>query len=207
MQTLFPAIEQYVGQLSPENIPTERIATLQPLIDFIRNKKAAQQPVQLNFICTHNSRRSIFSQVWAQAMAHRFAVLHVSCYSGGTEATRIAPWIIETLQQVGFTITTDAPDSSNPLHHIAFAEEAAPVQGFSKKYNDPFNPARDFAAIMTCSEADAGCPIVHGAALRIPITYADPKVYDATPEAAVRYAERCLQIATEMHYIFSRATD
>jgi arsenate reductase len=46
--------------------------------------------------------------------------------------------------------------------------------GFSKKYDDEFNPKSEFAAIMTCSQADGGCPFIAGAEKRIPITYEDP---------------------------------
>ena len=52
--------------------------------------------------------------------------------------------------------------------------------------------------------ADAACPVVLGDALRVPIRYEDPKVADGTPQEAAVYDERCLQIATEMLYLFSR---
>ena len=59
---------------------------------------------------------------------------------------------------------------------------------------------------MTCSEADEACPVVLGAALRIPIRYEDPKIYDGTHEESTAYDARCLQIATEMLYLFSRVS-
>ncbi|MEO1256383.1 MAG: protein-tyrosine-phosphatase, partial [Bacteroidota bacterium] len=59
------------------------------------------------------------------------------------------------------------------------------------------------AAIMTCSEADAECPIVFGADSRIKLFYEDPKVSDGTSEEASTYDERCKQIAAEMYYAFS----
>ena len=57
---------------------------------------------------------------------------------------------------------------------------------------------------MTCSQADGGCPFIAGAEKRIPITFEDPKNSDNTPEQAQVYAERSLQIATEMFYVFSK---
>ena len=77
------------------------------------------------------------------------------------------------------------------------------MKGFSKKYNDDFNPKEHFAAVMTCSEADEACPIVFGATVRISLPYEDPKVADNTPEEEARYDERCRQIATEMFYVLS----
>ncbi|MGB5285031.1 MAG: hypothetical protein WBN29_11010, partial [Polyangiales bacterium] len=72
--------------------------------------------------------------------------------------------------------------------------------------DDPFNPADGFAAIMTCSDADDACPVVMGAAIRAPIRYRDPKAADGTAQEVQAYDERCLQIATEMLYLFSRVT-
>jgi arsenate reductase len=78
------------------------------------------------------------------------------------------------------------------------------MECFSKTYDDPVNPNEGFVAIMTCADADEACPVVSGAALRAPIRYDDPKVADGTPQEAAVYEERCLQIATEMLYLFSR---
>ena len=71
---LFPTIEQFVLNLKPAVITPERKEILQPLVDFIQAKTDNQEPVRLNFICTHNSRRSHLSQVWAQTMAHFYGL-------------------------------------------------------------------------------------------------------------------------------------
>ena len=74
---------------------------------------------------------------------------------------------------------------------------------FSKLFSDAFNPASEFAAIMTCSSADKGCPMVFGSDKRIPVTYEDPKKSDGTPQQTETYFNRSLEIATEMKYVFS----
>ena len=79
-----------------------------------------------------------------------------------------------------------------------------PIIGYSKTYEDPFNPQSEFAAIMTCSQADGDCPFIAGAEKRIPITYEDPKAFDNTPQQFKKYQERSLQIATELFYVFSQ---
>jgi len=43
---------------------------------------------------------------------------------------------------------------------------------------------------MVCSEADAECPLVKGAKLRISLPYLDPKIYDGSAFEAAKYAER-----------------
>ncbi len=187
----------------PETIPDERKAILQPLTDFIQSKVTNNQEIRMNFICTHNSRRSHLTQVWAQTMAYRFNIKNVFCYSGGTESTALSPMVAETLQNSGFEIKTIS-EGNNPIYSIKYAENEHPVIGFSKKLDDDFNPKSGFVAIMTCSQADAGCPFITGAEKRLPMTFEDPKAFDGTPQQTEKYRERSLQIATELFYVFSQ---
>jgi len=200
---LFKEIESIVGTFKFESITVERKAVLQPLIGFIQDKHTSDHEIRLNLICTHNSRRSHLSQVWAQTAAAYYGIKNVFCYSGGTEATALFPMVAETLKHSGFRIQVIA-DGNNPVYAIKYSENEHPVIGFSKTYDDAFNPESGFAAIMTCSQADGGCPFIAGAEKRIPITFEDPKAFDNTPQQAEKYQERSLQIATEMFYIFSQ---
>lgn len=201
--TMLPEIAQLISSLSTDSITEERKQVLQPLIDFIQQKTTANSAIRINFICTHNSRRSHLSQVWAQTMATYFKIKNVNCYSGGTEATALFPMVAETLKNQGFQIQK-LSETSNPVYAIKFSENEHPVIGFSKSYEDPFNPTSEFAAVMTCSQADGGCPFIAGAEKRVPITFEDPKAFDNTPQQAEKYAERSIQIATELFYIFSQ---
>lgn len=200
---LFREIESAIEALNFESITVERKAVLQPLIDFVQAKNSTHKEIRLNLICTHNSRRSHLSQVWAQTAAAYYGINNVFCYSGGTEVTSLFPMVAETLKRSGFRIQVIA-DGNNPVYAIKYSENEHPVIGFSKTYDDAFNPERGFAAIMTCSQADGGCPFIAGAEKRIPITFEDPKAFDNTPGQAEKYEERSLQIATEMFYIFSQ---
>jgi arsenate reductase len=200
---LFDKIVETIQALPIGSISEERKALLEPLVDYIQSKVNNQEEVKLNFICTHNSRRSHLSQVWAQAMAARFNIPNVSCYSGGTEATALFPVAAKTLEQMGFEISKLSVES-NPVYSIKFAANSHPVIGFSKTYDDDFNPKSNFAAIMTCSQADAGCPFIAGADKRLPITFEDPKAFDNTPEQGDKYRERSIQIATELMFVFSK---
>jgi arsenate reductase len=201
--TIFQEIKEYIDQLEPNTIPESRKSVLQPLIEFIQLKASEKQSIRINFICTHNSRRSVFSQVWAQTMASYFGVNNLFCYSGGTECTAVFPKVIETLQKTGYHIDTHSNDT-NPIYSIKFGKNEHPLISFSKTFDDPFNPESEFAAIMTCSSADGDCPFIAGAEKRIPITYEDPKLFDDTPEQDEQYMSRSQQIATEMYYIFSK---
>ena len=191
--------------VSNQNISEERKAILQPLVDFVQQKVNNRQEINLNFICTHNSRRSHLAQVWTQVASEYYHISDVYCYSGGTEETALFPKVAETLTNQGFSIFKIA-ETDNPVYAIKSRENALPIIGFSKKYDSHFNPISAYAAIMTCSQADGGCPFIAGAEKRIPITFEDPKISDNTPEQSKIYAERSLQIATEMFYVFSQIT-
>ena len=198
-------IEIINNKIDVQSISEERKAVLQPLIDFIQQKVNDRQDININFICTHNSRRSHLSQVWAQVASAHFNIPNVHCYSGGTEETSLFPKVAETLTNQGFNIFKIA-DTNNPVYAIKYSDNALPVIGFSKKYDSPFNPVSAFTAIMTCSQADGGCPFIEDKKKRIPITFEDPKISDNTPEQSQVYAERSLQIATEMFYVFSKVS-
>lgn len=194
-------ISNSIQKISEISVSDERKEILQPLIDFIQKKVNNQEQILLNFICTHNSRRSHLSQIWAQTMASHFQILNVFCYSGGTEATAMFPKVVETLTNQGFHIQK-LSETPNPVYVVKFDLNQNPIICFSKTYNDDFNPNSKFAAIMTCSSADKGCPFIAGAEKRIPIQFEDPKAFDGTDLMDAKYVERSLEIASEMYYVF-----
>nr|WP_315142190.1 protein-tyrosine-phosphatase [uncultured Flavobacterium sp.] len=200
---MFPKIKSTIDQVSFETISEERKQVLAPLVQFIQSKTNSRLAIHLNFICTHNSRRSHLSQVWAQTAAAYYNIKNVFCYSGGTEATALFPKVAETLTNSGFEIKVISK-GDNPIYAIKFNTNDHPIIGFSKNYEDDFNPQSEFAAILTCSQADGGCPFIAGAEKRIPITFDDPKAFDNTPLQTEKYQERSIQIATEFLYVFSQ---
>jgi len=174
---------------------------LHPLIDYIKLKREKGQPIRLNFICTHNSRRSQFSQIWAQTAADYFEI-PAFCDSGGVEVTACNERTIHSLERSGFIISKHG--HSNPIYFILHEKDARPNIVFSKLYDDIINPNGIFATIMTCSHADENCPFIPGAEARIPVRYEDPKEFDDTVLESTKYDERSKQIASEMFYVFSR---
>jgi len=200
---LFEEIKITFTSFKKDNISTERKQVLEPLIDYIQSKVNEGKNINLNFICTHNSRRSHLSQVWAQAAAHYHQVKNVHCYSGGTEATALFSMAAQTLENAGFQIIK-LSNEENPVYSIKFAENEHPIIGFSKTYDHVLNPKSEFAAIMTCSHADKNCPFIPGCEKRIPVRYNDPKEFDNTTQQVEKYKERSNQIAVEMNYVFSQ---
>ena len=200
---MYENLQNTISNFSKQIISEDRIEILNPLIHYLINKLNNHETINLNFICTHNSRRSHLSQIWAQTMAFYFGVKNVFCYSGGTEATAMFTKVAETLTKQGFDII-QLSDIPNPVYAVKYAPIEQPIICFSKAYNHVYNPVGNYAAIVTCNSADEACPIVFGADARFPIKYDDPKAFDNTDLMDAKYAERSLQIAEELWYVFSQ---
>ncbi|MCH6199763.1 protein-tyrosine-phosphatase [Aquiflexum sp. LQ15W] len=202
---MYPVLNQYIEsiQAEMENISEERKKELQKLALYIQTKKNSGEAANLIFICTHNSRRSHMSQLWAATAANYYGIAdNIFTFSGGTETTAFNPRAVAAIERAGFTV--ENPGGSNPNYQVRFADNGPKMECFSKIYDNPSNPQENFVAIMTCSEADKNCPFIPGASMRSPIPYEDPKDFDGTPQEQAAYDERCRQIATEMFFIMSK---
>ncbi len=198
---MFPELKKFLSQIDLESIAPDRKVDLHVLSHFIQEKVKKKELVLLNFICTHNSRRSQFAQVWAKIASKEYGI-DIYSFSGGVEVTACNERTIASLKRSGFKITHEGEE--NPRYFLKFDDESEEIQLFSKLYDDFENPAEDFAAIMTCAHADENCPVVNGCEERITLRYNDPKEFDDTPIEQEKYDERSLEIATEMMYVFSR---
>ena len=194
-----------------DQIPESRVAELRVLGDWVKNQQASQTPTSLNFICTHNSRRSHLAQIWAGVAARHFEIDNVDTFSGGTEATAFHPNAVEAIRRCGFDVSTEEnPGTSsgeNPIYVVRTSPDSSPWRCFSKVYDQSPNPSADFAAIMVCESANAACPVVTGASLKIPLPYVDPKISDGTDDESATYDERCRQIAREMLFAFDKSNE
>jgi arsenate reductase len=203
---LLDGLRETIQDIDTIQVPEERLAQLAPLAHYIREKQRARQAINLLFICTHNSRRSHLSQIWAQALSAWYGFKDLTCYSGGTETTAMYPTVAQTLAAEGFSITAiSAPP--NTVYAVTYSETEHPVIAFSKEFGHSFNPSSGFAAVMTCSQADENCPFVPGAEKRFSLPYDDPKEYDGTPREAEMYRSRSRQIAAELMIIFKKALE
>jgi arsenate reductase len=200
---LYKEIVTQIEQFKGVSFTEERLSILNSICTYIQGQKNQGKDINLNFVCTHNSRRSHLAQIWAQVMAGYFQVPNVHCYSGGTEATALFLKVLETLESSGFRISK-LSDGINPVYAIKYGANVMPIIGFSKRYDAALNPETDFAAIMTCGHADENCPFIPGAEKRISFTFEDPKVFDGTNVQTEKYKERSLEIAASLYYIFSK---
>lgn len=198
---MFPELKTTIESLDYKSVPVDRKQVLQPLIDYIQDKVTTNREVNLIFICTHNSRRSQFAQIWAKTAADYFGI-PVNCFSGGVEITAFNDRAVESIKKSGFRVSSKG--NSNTVYHVFYSDEKEPITAFSKLYDDPINKVEPFVAVMTCSEADENCPYIPGSEKRIALHYDDPKEYDGTKQERKMYDQRSMQIALEVFYVFSK---
>lgn len=198
-------ISDYIqsNTLDFSGISEERKEDLEQIADYISDKIAKGETAELVYICTHNSRRSHFGQIWGATAAAYYGIENIKTFSGGTEATACNERSVAALKRVGFDIEKTT-ETTNPIYHIKYGKKGPTQIAFSKKYDYEANPKAGFCAIMTCSSADEACPIVFGASKRVSTPYEDPKAFDGTPQESKMYDERCKQIAIETFYVFSK---
>lgn len=197
---LLPSIKNYFEALDTSVISKDRREVLQMLIDFAKSKSEKEEAIILNYVCTHNSRRSQISQIMGQVASYYYGIVAI-CYSGGTEETAFHPNAIAAISRTGIDI--EQQGESNPVIFVRYSNVCPPLSCFSKVYDHAYNKADDFAAIMTCAHADDNCPVILNAT-RIPVRYEDPKRSDGTHEMSAVYDATVNEIATEMKYVFQK---
>ena len=98
-------------------------------------------------------------------------------------------------------------EADNPVYTVQLQSDRPSFEAFSKTYRDAANSSEGYAAVMVCSSADQGCPIVYGSAARFALFYIDPKASDGTYAEAATYRVRAMQIGTEAFYVMARAAE
>ena len=202
---LFPEVAAHCDALSTsfDRIDEAHRGAGDALAAWVAEHYRRGEPLHVVVICTGNSRRSLLGSTMGNVAAAYVGMPEIRFHSGGTAPTAFNPRTVAALREIGIVVepTGDEaprgePATPNPISRVRWgtpglpSEPAPEVLEFSKKYDDPANPARDFAALMVCGEADAGCPVVRGASVRVSMPYLDPKIYDGGRFEAAKYAER-----------------
>ncbi|MCG1037755.1 hypothetical protein [Polaribacter sargassicola] len=156
--------------------------------------------VNINFICTHNSRRSQMAQVWAFFAAQYFN-LNINSFSGGTEITSFNRNTIKTLQKASIKFQLDDFSHQNPKYLISFKGISKTLLVFSKRYDYKENKT-PFIAITTCDNANAKCLFIPEASRRFHLPFEDPQSSENTELRDKKYLEINEKIAAEIYFIF-----
>jgi len=166
------------------------------LVDWIVKNYKPGQPLHVTVICTGNSRRSILGATMGNIAAAYYGMREIRFHSGGTAPTAFNPRSVAALKEIGVEVESTGkeaprgePKTANPIFTVRWGSGMEATE-FSKTYFDQANPQHGFAALMVCGEADAACPLVKGAAVRIPMPYLDPKIYDDGAYESLKYSER-----------------
>jgi arsenate reductase len=139
MSELFSKLHTTLSKALLVPINHDRKKVLEILIHYIKNKQASMQKPLLNFICTHNSRRSQFSQIWAQTAAAYYGV-DVVCFSGGVEVTAFNERAVASLERSGFIIEQEG--EINPKYKVFYDKNSKPIVAFSKLFDHNVNPSK-----------------------------------------------------------------
>jgi len=204
-ERLLPKIRSHVDALTTsfDLIDETHRQAGEKLVDWIVKNFRTGQPLDVITVCTGNSRRSILGATMGNIAGAYYGMPEIRFHSGGTEPTAFNPRTVTALEKIGVEIETTGkeaarkePRTSNPVYRVRWGSPGGPdgrsfeTTEFSKHYDDASNPQQGFAALMVCGEADAACPFVKGAALRVSMPYLDPKIYDGGVYEAAKYAER-----------------
>jgi arsenate reductase (thioredoxin) len=202
---LLPKVKEHADSLTAsfDMIDQTHRAAGQELVEWIAKHSQPGKPLDVVVVCTGNSRRSILGATMGNVAAAYYGMPEIRFHSGGTAPTAFNPRTVKALQVIGVEIEPTGqeaargePQTANPVYRVRWGVPASPggpameATEFSKLYDDAANPKKDFAALMVCGEADAGCPFVRGSALRVSMPYLDPKIYDGGSLEAAKYAER-----------------
>lgn len=202
---LLPGVEAQAGLLTTsfDMIDPAHREAGGALADWVVKHYKPGRPLDVICVCTGNSRRSILAATMGNVAAAYYGMPEVRFHSGGTAPTAFNPRTIACLKGIGVEVRPTGkeagrgePKTANPVYLVRWGrpggtgEPVMEAAEFSKLYSDPANPQDGFAALMVCGEADAACPFVKGASLRVSMPYLDPKIYDDSVYEANKYAER-----------------
>jgi arsenate reductase len=181
---------------------SERKEKLNALASLAKKELEEKAVLRMNFICTHNSRRSHIAQLWAWAAAEHFGVHPFESFSGGVEVTAFNPRAVAAMRRAGFIIREAGGE--NPRYLVQLNDNGPAIECWSKTYDDPANPSKDFIAVMVCTDAEQNCPFVAGASHRLSLSFEDPKESDGTAQETQVYDERVGEIGREMAFLFEQ---
>ena len=205
MENMSKILKEYIKTILKNidmGLEKNRKDKLVKLAQVIKRNHELQNIVKIIFICTHNSRRSQLSQVWAYVSSLYFKLDFIKPFSGGTEIDTVNLNVINSLINSGLKI--EKTHKGKAIYLLKSFKKDKGINLYSKVYNFKLNPSKHFIAIMTCSDADQMCPVIKGADKKISLLYSDPRGADNTGLEKEVYNQTCSIIAKEMFYLMKQ---
>ena len=147
---------------------------LHSIIDILND--SIKSTKNIVFICTHNSRRSQFCEIWGNVFSKIYNK-KLNVYSAGLKKTSVYKGVIFSLSRTGLKISGDGK--------VKYEENE--INLTSKTLDDI--KEQKFIGVMTCSNAEKSCPIDQRSIKNINMFYKDPKDFEAYTEAVVNSVE------------------
>ncbi len=205
-ERLLPKVREHADSLTTSFDmidETHRLAG-RKLVDWIAKNYRPGKPLDVVVVCTGNSRRSILGATMGNIAAAYYGMPEVRFHSGGTAPTAFNARTVNALKEIGVEVEPTGKEAargepqdgesglSRPLGNARRNGRRRRWKRRSFPSTTTIRPIRKqgFAALMVCGEADAACPFVKGAALRVSMPYLDPKIYDGGAYESAKYAER-----------------
>ena len=188
-------IKEFILKLNENSISKKRLKILDKIINELNNNLLNKNYPKIIFICTHNSRRSQFAEIWAHTFSFIFKK-KIKIFSAGTSKEEFNIRAINVLKKVGFKIKEDAKK-----YILNFSENYNSIHMYSKDISE-LNLKNHFITIMTCADSDKNCPAIPNALARILLSYKDPKSFDNSKQETNKYIATSKKIALELFYLF-----
>ncbi len=140
------------------------------------------------FLCTHNSRRSQYCEIWGNYFSSVYKK-SITFLSAGAVKTKVHKQIYKSLERVGVKVDRN---SSINIENITIIPFSKTLSDINKK---------QFISIMTCSNYEKTCPFDPRSLINLQLFYKDPKRYDNSNREAEEYDKTSFMIACEINYI------
>lgn len=111
------------------------------------------------FLCTHNSARSQM----AEGLLRKMGTDQFEVFSAGTEETRVHPFAIEAMREIGIDISSHRSKTLDEFHDQQF----------------------DYV-ITVCDRANESCPVFPSETQRMHWSFDDPSAATGTDEQRLR---------------------
>ncbi len=92
---LHKPIQKFIEKLETESLSEDRKSILQPLVDYINLKAKANQTIKLNFICTHNSRRSHLARFGRKLWRNILTCQTLNVFPEERKTLRFTQWLLK----------------------------------------------------------------------------------------------------------------
>lgn len=165
------------------------------IAEHLRNANS----LDLVFICLHNSRRSVFAEVWANYWVLELGLGNlIASKSGGFFPSNLSINTMDALQRAGVPITKDQTS-----YYFSF-EDNKKLSLHSKPVHSVLGE-KNTVPVILCADALDYDYLLPPAQITFPLIYADPWEADGLPGQNQVYDQICFQVCMEVYFILFEA--